>query len=283
MRSLGLLTLALAAALAATPARAESPVAPPTVWLGIGFQGDAGIAHVTEVHPGTGAAAAGILPDDEIIAINGIPLSAAPNGLPELVSAHHIGQRIVVTLLRQGRDGLRPLRVTPRLTAKPSTDEMVYQRLIDRALPALALHDRHGAPVPASEWARRPQVWMVFDAGCDPCAAAATTLRAHMMASDDEAAATPLRVVVLGPKVELDAYLARVPLLGTIWRADRGEESRLGIVRYFLSGLDIKNDGVLLVVDHRGVVRFATAVSAGEPAHAGACAAAARATRAWRP
>ncbi len=271
--------IALAGLAVGTPvARAEVSGLEPKVWLGIGFEDHGGMAQVTEVHPGTGAESAGLLADDQIVAIDGIPLSMAV-GLPELVSMRTIGQRISIDLLRGGRH----VRVTPRLTVKPTIDEIVYQRLIDRALPVLTLHDRHRAVVPSSEWARRPQVWMVFDAKCDRCAVAAADLRARLVESGGGAPTAPLRAVVLGHAEELDAYLARVPLLGTVWRVDRGEEPRFAMLRRFLSGVDIQNDGVLLVIDQRGVVRFATAVSAGEPAHEGACAAAARATRAWRP
>src|SRR5690606_2186899 len=127
-----------------------------------------GIAHVTDVHPGTGAAAAGIQPDDVIVAVDGIPLNAV-NRLPALVTERKVGQRITVTLLRRNVDGFygEPMTVAPRLSAMPTTDEIVYRRLFDRALPGLTLFDPHGAAVPTADWARRPQVWMVFDARCD--------------------------------------------------------------------------------------------------------------------
>jgi len=270
---------------AGASARAESDAPPPPrPWLGIGFADNGGIAQVTDVHPGTGAAAAGILPDDMIIQIDGIPLNPSV-GLAKLVTARKVGQRITVTLLRRNGDGYygEPMTVTPRLSAMPTTDELVYRRLFDRTLPALSLFDRHAAAVPVADWTRRPQVWAVFTPGCDVCASAATALRTRLAASEDGAADAPLRTIVIGQHAELSAFMARVPLVGTVWRIDPGNDERRSVVRFFLSGVDPDLDGVVLVVDHRGIVRFATAMSAGEAAHDGACAAAARAVRAWRP
>ncbi|MCL4228925.1 MAG: PDZ domain-containing protein [Myxococcales bacterium] len=274
------LALALALALAGgggvAPAAAEVEGAP-RVWLGISFDDQGGIAYVTDVHPGTGAAAGGLLPGDQIFAIDGRPLSA-PGGLPGLVGAAQIGQRIEVMVVRNNR----PLRLTPRLTARPPTEEIVYQRFIDRALPAVALFDRHGVAVAATEWARRPQVWVVFDARCEGCADAAVRLRARLADAPGDGPRPALRVVVLGQHVELQALLSRVPILGTVWRGDRGEDFTV-VRRFVASAVDPGHDGVVLVVDPRGVVRFATSLSAGPAGHDGACATAERVARAWRP
>jgi hypothetical protein len=276
--------LGLVLAFAGGSARAETELPPtPRPWLGIGFSDNNGTAWVTDVHPGTGAAAAGLLPDDVIVEVDGVMLSPGI-GLPQVIGERKIGQRVVLTVLRRSPDGMgEPLRLVPRLSAMPSNDELVYRRLFDRVLPALTVYDRHGAAVPAADWTRRPQVWMLFDARCEACGGAASALRTRLLGSDDGAADAPLRTVLLGQHVELGAYMARVPLMGTVWRIDRGDEDRRNVMRYFLSGLEPLNDGVIVVVDHRGIVRFATAISAGEAAHDGACAAAARAMRAWRP
>ncbi|HUQ02826.1 MAG TPA: PDZ domain-containing protein [Kofleriaceae bacterium] len=285
--------------LAGGTARAETDVPPaPKPWLGIGFSDNNGLVYVTDVYPGTGAAAAGILPDDVIVEVDGVPLGPAMS-LPQLVCAtsrgdvpgclseRKIGERVALRIIRRTPDGMGEPRVLrARLSAMPSNDELVYRRLFDRALPALTMFDRDGGVVPVSEWARRPQVWVLFDSRCDACGAAASVLRARLLSADDGAAEAPLRTVVLGEHVELGAFMARVPLMGTVWRVERAEpgaEERASILRYFLSGIQREADGVIVVVDHRGIVRFATAISAGESAHDGACAAAARAMRAWRP
>lgn len=275
---LALAALAGLAAVAA-PVRAEGPP-PPPVWLGIGFEDLGGMgARVTEVHPGTAAAAAGLRPGDEIVAIDGRMLSPAV-GLPELVSHRAIGARLPITFFRDGRR----FRVTPRLTVRPPIEEIVHQRFIDRALPVVPLFDRHGAPVAGAEWTGRPQVWMVFDVRCEPCAAAATALGARMTeTAGDGPPGAPLRVVLIGGREETASFLSRVPVLAATWRVDRDDpDDRAPVGRRFTTGLEPAGDGVVLVVDHQGVVRFATAISSGEAAHDGACAAARRAVRAWR-
>jgi hypothetical protein len=283
-----LVSLLLALGATAT-ARAESDVPPPPKpWLGIGFHEEQfDYPVVSDVHPGTGAASAGLQPNDRILAIDGIDLGPGMS-LVELMKMHKVGDRLTLIVERRARNRDRRVRLTPRLTAMPTTDEIIYRRLFDRALPALTLFDRDGAQVPAAEWTRRPQVWVLFDAGCDRCAGAVASLQAQLAAADDGAAEVPLRAIILGRHEELGAFLARIPVLGTVWRTERGDpEDRAmayGIYRYFLSGIeDTSNDGVMLVVDHRGIVRFATSISAGDAALEGACAAAARAARAWRP
>lgn len=284
------LTFAVALGLVASASvRAETEVeAPPKPWLGIGFREEPyGFPIVSDVHPGTGAAAVGLRANDTILEIDGVDLGPGVT-LIDLMKQHKVGDRLTLIVERRGRLGDRRVRLTPRLSAMPTTDEIVYRRLFDRALPALTLFDRHGATVPTSDWTRQPQVWIVFDVRCDGCASAVSALRTRLAEADDGAAEVPLRTVVLGRHDELGAFMTRVPLMGTVWRTERGidPEDPAGastILRHFLSGVEDTNDGVILVVDHRGIVRFATAISAGEPAHEGACAAAARAARAWRP
>lgn len=287
----------VAAAVVAAPARAEVAAedrARP--WLGIGFEGQGGSALVTEVHPGTAASTAGLQAGDEIVAIGGEFLSME-HELPELVKGRNIGERLTIAFIRDGR----LIRVTPRLTAKPTTDEIVYRRFIDHVVPAPTPFDRHGVEVPAAEWLRQPQVWMVFDVRCDRCAAEASALGARLAEDADGATPpVPLRVVLVGQAPETAAFLARVPVVGTVWRVDRDQRSDVSVGlggmggmgamgmrpaplgRRLLSGLpDPTVDAVTLVIDAQGVVRFATAISAGESAHDGACAAAARFAR-WR-
>ncbi len=281
------LSLALAAAaLIAAPARGDvlDGEDGPRPWLGIGFEDGGSSARVTEVHPNTAASLAGLLPGDEIVAIDGESLIGA--NLVPLIKERSIGDRMRITFYRGGRI----VTVAPRLTQRPTTDEIVYRRMIDHVPPAVPVYDREGLPVPAADVTRGSQTWVVFDAACDACAAHAADLRERLA---EDGLRTPLRVVLVGGADEAAAYLARVPVIGTVWRMDRFDAtdpmpyggfsmrpSPLGI--RFLSGVERDRDGVVLVLDRQGVVRFATSLSAGEAAHDGACAAAARLTRSWR-
>ena len=287
--SLAAVVVAALAAPAAGPVHAEvaaPETPPPKPWLGISFDGSNGSApRVTDVHPGTAAAAAGLQPDDHLVLFDGRDLRHLE--LKTLVEMQKVGARVELTYVRDGH----PHTATVRLTAKPTIDEIVHRRLIDHVALPVPAYDRDGALVPGSERARRPQVWAVFDVRCDPCAAQAATLAARLAESGADGRAAPLRVVLVGEPEESAAFLARVPVMGTVWRMDRYarvDEDPLSYPRHiplgarYLSGLDPFAEGILLVLDGHGVVRYATALSVGEAAHEGACAAAARLARTWR-
>lgn len=281
------LSLALAAAaLIAAPAHGDvlDGEDRPKAWLGIGFESGGITAPVTEVHPNTAASLGGLLPGDEIVEIDGVPVDTRL--LATQIGERRVGDRLRIKFYRAGRT----IHIAPRLTQRPTDDEIVYRRMIDHVPPAVPVYDREGLPVPAADVARGSQTWVVFDAACDACAAQAADLRVRLA---EDGLRTPLRVIVVGAADEVAAYLARVPVIGTVWRMDRFDASEpvayggfsmrgapLGI--RFLSGIERDRDGVVLVLDRQGVVRFATTLSAGEAAHDGACAAAARLTRPWR-
>lgn len=283
MRPSLVLALALAAA-APAPAAAEVVDEGPKAWLGIGFEPGGSSARITEVHPNTAASHAGLQLGDEIIAIDGDFLSDAFD-LSTLISGHGVGARLRVTFYRAGR----PMQVYPRLTARPTTEEIVYRRMIDHVPPAVPVFDRDGRAISAVEYTRRAQIWVVFDVSCDRCAAQAAALQARLAEDGvDGVPPAPLRVVLVGAAVETAAYLQRVPVLGTVWRMERDDLSEgygvrgAPLGRRYLSGVDPTRDGVVLVLDRQNIVRFATTLSSGEPAHDGACGTAARLTRSWR-
>jgi hypothetical protein len=261
---------------ASSEGRAEAPVP----WLGITF--DAGSqfgARVIDVHPGTAAASAGLQPGDEITTVGNVMILPTTELWP-LVSSHRIGTRLPITFVRGGQR----YRVAPRLTPRPASDEIVYQRLFDHVMPSLDLVDRQGAGVSSVEL-RRPLVWLVFDARCDRCSSVATDLTQSTGDGSDTDAGlgAALRVVVVGAREEIDAYLARAPVAATVWRIDRGDPKSLGVDagRRLLSGLDARVDGAVLVTTHTGEVTFATSLSAGEAVRDGARVAISRAVTDW--
>lgn len=289
--SLAAVVVAALSALAIGPVSAEVAAPPPAPrpWLGISFDGGpGGMPRVTDVHPGTAAAAAGLQPDDHLLSFDGQRLIG--DELADLVALQKVGARVEVTYVRDGY----PHAATVRLTAKPAIDEIIHRRLIDHVALPVPAYDRDGTLVPGSERSRRPQVWAVFDVRCDGCAAEAAALAARLAESTAEGRpAAPLRVVLVGEPAETAAYLARVPVVGTVWRMDRhtdvdedplGPPRRIALGSRYLAGLghEVNSEGILLVLDGHGVVRYATALSVGEPAHEGACAAAARLARTWR-
>jgi hypothetical protein len=279
--------LAVLAALAAAPARADVSDEPDaaTPWLGISYDSNRPLPLVTEVHPGTAAASAGLQPGDEIQDFDDMPLSFGIELAP-LVIGHRVGDRVPIRFTR----GDRVYNRVARLTAKPPIEEIVYRRFIDRLVPPVTPYDRHGAAVPAAERIRRPQIWAVFSVRCDDCAAQAAALAARLAESGVHGRSPlPMRIVLIGYADEAAAYLDRVPVVGTVWRMDTDARDEWGAVgeplgRRFLTALAGQEqvDGVILQLDENGVVRFATALSVGDQAHEGVCAAAARYARSWR-
>ena len=103
-----------AAALGITgaPVAADEPA--PKAWLGISYQPlPGGGVEVTEVHPNTPAAAAGLRPHDLVLAANGQPIYE----LGQQIRRAAIGRRFPLVVSREGRR----LLVTPRLTAGASS------------------------------------------------------------------------------------------------------------------------------------------------------------------
>lgn len=260
---------------ASAMARADAP----SPWLGITFDvGSRFGARVIDVHPGTAAAAAGLQPGDEITAVGNVSILPTTELWP-LVASHRIGARLPITFIRDGQR----YRVSPRLTPRPASDEIVYQRFIDHVMPPLELVDQSGVGVASAE-TRRPLAWLVFDARCDRCAGAIATLTRSV---DDEYGANlglaeSLRVVVVGTREEFDAYLAQFPIASTVWRMERSAPASGDVSRRLLAGLDPRVDGAVLVATHTGEVTFATSLSAGDAVGDGARAAIARAFANWR-
>lgn len=254
--------LALVLASAAAPARADEP-AP---WLGIGLDNRMGPeVAVTEVYPGTAAARAGLQPGDLVVAIDGSPLMGSSD-LVTRVRSRAVGDRLRLTVVR---DGDLDVRVTTvRLGARPSTSELLEARLVGTAVPALDLLEPRG-PLGLGP---RTQVLVAFHARCDTCGPVADALAAAVV---DDGLALPVRALVVGDPDAVGQYLRRVPLMTPVTRVPDEGDATAG--RWLLSGVASADEGVVLVVDGKGVVQFAASTALGPDVTAAALAAAARA------
>ena len=86
----------------------------------LGVQGETTLLPVaSSVLPGSPAAAAGLQPGDQILAVDGAPVATFAEILPQLQS--HPGQSISLTVRRDGRT----LNLAPRLAARPADDRIV--------------------------------------------------------------------------------------------------------------------------------------------------------------
>jgi predicted metalloprotease with PDZ domain len=97
--------------------RAEDPPAdrPPRAYLGVTTRNDGGRLLVTGVRHGTPAAAAGISPDDEILALGGYRVRA--DQLESRLEVHRAGESVPILVAR--RERLLSLHVTPAEPPRP--------------------------------------------------------------------------------------------------------------------------------------------------------------------
>ena len=248
--------LVLAASSAAAPA-ARADTGDVTPWLGVSFEGTPTV-RVSEVFPRTAAARAGVLAGDEIIGIDDDPVGTF-YVLKEHVLRREVGARLRLTVLRDGRE----LTLAARLTAMPTPGELLEQRLLGAPLPDLELA---GERVTG-----RVALLTVFDARCEPCGRAASTLaelaRARRVTFD-------VRAVIVGSRVEIAAYLGRNPIAGAVARWETSPEPPRG--NAVLAGLPQASEAAILVVDEAGVVQFAASSHDVDAVADGALAAAAR-------
>lgn len=245
-----------AAMVAVVPVAADEPA--PTPWLGISYQPlPGGGVEVTEVHPNTPAAAAGLRPHDVVLAANGQPIYE----LGQQIRRASIGRRFPLVVSREGRR----LLVTPRLTARPTPDELVHALLVGHDLPALTAVDALGVTVRRDSWRGRPMVAVVFDARCEACASALPGLADELARGGVAERATVRALVLADSQTEFEALRARVPLAIPAWRVERREGAAL------LGALEGRADGAVLVLDADTRIRYAAALSSGALAHDGAC------------
>lgn len=233
MRLLAVLVLIMA-----SPAAAQQPAAAQP-WLGIAIdQGKGGIA-VLEVIPGTPAEQVGMKAGDVIVGIDG---SKTPDmkTFRGAVGKAQVGDVLKVDVRR----GKERVRFSVTLQPRPSDQQVVRDRLLDREAPAFALPviagkasgklaDHRGKVVVVEFWA----TW------CRACRATHADLAALQKSSDD--------IVVLGISAEdaepLRALTNKTRLGFTVLHDTKGD------VQTAYWGVTIPT---LVVIDRAGVVRY---------------------------
>jgi len=88
--------------------------APPAGWLGVVLAARDGRPTIVEVVPGSPAAAAGLLPGDQVMSVGGASSPDLEHAIAA-ISARRAGERLVLLVRR----GSKPVRVEARLMARP--------------------------------------------------------------------------------------------------------------------------------------------------------------------
>jgi len=253
----------------ARPAPVRQP--PPPVWLGITYQGQGSIGdRVVEVHPETGAAAAGLRAGDEIIELAGMPVPPGTD-LSPLIRTFKAGDRVPIRVVRDGHMVL--LQVT--MTARPSDQELLERRLVDKPAPPLdATRLSDGGKLDLDGLAGKVAVLAFFPPGCDACAGVISGLGGWARDHDRDQAVV-LGVSDVAP-AGLRAYLSRNPI---VVPAASVEDATFE--QYVVGPRELRV--TVVVIDGRGTVRLAAQLGPHDGARlADVCVAADRAIRALR-
>lgn len=154
-------------ALASLHAQAQA-LPPSSPWLGLlrPRQGAFGVEAV-EVYEDSGAAAAGIAPGDEILFVDGLPVSTVTE-LQLVIARHSVGDHVEVRVMRHGLE--LTLKVT--LGAQVDDRELVHRRLVGKAAPPAVLQlVTEGREIDPSALRGQVVVLAWFSTRCDGCAA----------------------------------------------------------------------------------------------------------------
>lgn len=236
------------------PAAAESVERKPkgTPWIGVGISGSTnyGGVGVTDVFDDTPASLCGLQAGDEIIRIGRADVHN-PDELIEIVKAYDVGDKATVAFVRSGEVKTCAAKLTQRID---DPTELLHRRVVDRSImPFTLTRLSDGTTVDDLSIRGRVTVVAMFATSCDDCATVITDLAEK--AVGDLTHVDLIAVSNAGPDT-IKAYVQRVGLTGEV-ATDEGDLVR----RYHRT----QDDVTILVLDHKGIVKFA-AVGAGPDA-----------------
>ena len=280
MRTFGS-ALALAAALVVQPltatAQPSPPLPPPRLglrppravpdgtqpWLGVTYAPANGAigARVIEVFEESAAANAGIVIGDVILEFDGVTL-ASPDLLPMLIARQRVGDVITMSVARNNR----VRRISATLSARVDEGELLYRRLVGRLAPDVRLARLDGGVVTLPSSSVTVLVWFTMrNEGIAPIASELAAWRDRAGTADVDVFA-----VTEGAPEAVRSFVARTPLpLPVAFEDPATLTSDQGITAstHYTMHRGTSAAPTVVVIDRRGVVRFAAAID--EADHAG--------------
>jgi hypothetical protein len=252
MRVLGAVVLVGLVATAAAETAAPEPKGTP--WIGVGIT-DRDLRYggvgVTDVFDETPASLCGLQTGDEIIGV-GLADIHGSNELIMVVGAYDVGDQVTVTYVRDGDVKRCKVELAQRID---DPTELLHRRLVDRAIPPFSLRKvSDGTPVDDVSIRGRVTVLAMFATSCDACATVITDLA-------DKAVGDLTHVdliAVSGAGADtLKAYVQRVGLTAEVATIESD------LARYHR----VQDEVTILVIDHKGIVRFAASGAGPDATH----------------
>ncbi len=244
---------ALLATLAVAVAHADGEATVKTrPWLGIHInEGTYGGVAVLDVIDDTPASLCGLRAGDEILAIDRTEVHGT-SALQLTIGAREVNDKVSVTYVRGGDVKRCATQLAEQIT-DPS--EILHRRMVDKPVPPFSLLRRSdGSVIDDTTTRGRVLVLALFSTACDDCASAISALADRI----SDSGRVELYAVTVDGDDAVDAFVQRTGL-----SAEVGAD-QLDLVRSYLAD---RMEATFVVVDHRGVVRFAASGAGVEEAN----------------
>jgi peroxiredoxin len=204
---------------------------------------------IAEVYEDSGAAAAGLVPGDEILFIDDLPVTSVGE-LVMVVQRHAVGERVMVRVLRRGGE----FTVGVTLGARVDDRELLHRRLVGKSAPAARLRRLDDDRVLDPSALRGKVVVLAwFSTRCDSCGDVISKLAGWAV---DRRDVVVLAVTAADPAL-VATYLTRAAVAVPVAVADEEEYEQYGLL-----GPRADAAVAFVVIDRTGIVRTAAVIGA---------------------